>query len=145
MGRGLCSGHYAQVYTRGEAARPLSIRHGLGRDPLYSVWCNIKQRTLNPSCAEYASYGGRGIGLHAPWRTFTTLYADIMGSIGARPGPSRAWQLDRIDNDGSYEPGNVRWATAAQNSNNKRSMRSMQAELDTLRSENAALRARLGD
>lgn len=142
MGRGLCSGHYAQLHTRGEELRPLRQLHGLSSDPLYSVWKNIKTRCLNKNSPSYAHYGARGIALYSAWHDFTAFYADITGSIGARPGPSRWWQLDRIDNDGSYAPGNVRWATAADNCANKRP-KVYASELDELRAENARLRAEL--
>lgn len=79
-------------------------------------------RCENPAAPNYARYGGRGITVHAPWHDLATFIAGIEAEIGARPlerVPGRKrnvyrYSLNRIDNDGNYEPGNVRWATGVQ-------------------------------
>lgn len=76
---------------------------------LYRTWLGIVRRCTNASEPGFKRYGGRGIGLHAPWRAFPTFMADILSSIGDRPSDEHS--IDRINNDGHYEPGNVRWAT----------------------------------
>jgi hypothetical protein len=87
------------------------------RSPLYFIWWGIKQRCENPGFHSYARYGGRGIRVYPEWRDdFRAFEAWINENLGPRPaGKTKrgAWEhtLDRWpDNDGNYEPGNVRWA-----------------------------------
>lgn len=73
--------------------------------PEYTCWHAIKQRCLNPQSPEYHRYGGRGITIADEWRHD---FVAFLNHVGRRPD---GYSLDRIDNDGNYKPGNVRWAT----------------------------------
>lgn len=87
----------------------------MSNSPEYTVWRAIQQRCHNPKNTAYSDYGGRGIAVCQRWReSFEAFYADT----GARPSPEMT--LDRIDNERGYEPGNVRWATRIEQSQNTR-------------------------
>lgn len=94
------------------AARMTS--HGFARHPAYRSWQHMRTRCENPNDDNFPIYGGRGIVVCAQWQTFEVFWQD-MGSTW-REGLS----IDREDTDGNYEPGNCRWATAAQQANNRR-------------------------
>jgi hypothetical protein len=81
----------------------------------------MKQRCNDPGHRAFKNYGGRGISIHPAWMDFATFRDDILCEIGPCPSPKH--ELDRIDNDGNYQPGNIRWATASEQCNNKRSNR----------------------
>lgn len=89
-----------------ENARTSRPVHGCLGSPTYESWAAMKQRCLYPKHPAYHRYGGRGITIYEPWLTFVNFLRDV----GERPSISHS--IDRFpDNDGNYEPGNVRWAT----------------------------------
>lgn len=100
-----------------EIASRKHLIHGHARkklnSPIYGSWCGMISRCTNPRNKQWDNYGGRGITVCRRWYKFKNFLAD-MGE--APPGLS----LDRINNDGNYEPGNCRWATAKQQANNRR-------------------------
>lgn len=101
--------------------------HGMKNTPEWRVWAAMKDRCYNPNAQRYAVYGARGIAICDRWRdSFEAFYED-MG-----PRPEAGYQIDRIDNDGPYEPGNCRWATAKQNTRNRRNKRMLTHEGRTL-------------
>ncbi len=81
----------------------------------YPIWAAIKDRCLNPNNQSYKYYGGRGIKIFIDWEN---SFESFFNYIGKRPSPKHS--IDRIDVNGNYEPGNVRWATIKQQANNKR-------------------------
>lgn len=89
--------------------RDTPLIHGMKNTPIYRNWCDIKRLCFNSQRKCYHNYGGRGIKIAPEWENdFSAFYKYIskLEHFG-RPG----YSLDRIDNDGNYEPGNVRWAT----------------------------------
>lgn len=89
--------------------------HGQHGTRLYETWCNIIRRTTNPNHGSYADYGGRGITVCPEWRDSFEAFARDMGPT-YRDGLS----IDRVDTNGNYEPGNVRWATPKEQARNMR-------------------------
>lgn len=91
--------------------------HQLSRHPLYATWCKIRSRCYNAKAHNYRYYGGRGISVCPEWqedaRAFITW---VEANIGLRP---QGMTLDRVDNDENYKPGNLRWATQAEQNANK--------------------------
>jgi len=88
--------------------------HGMTHSMIYSRWAGMLQRCTNPNSSGYKDYGGRGIKVCTRWAKFENFLADM----GVPSDPKM--QLDRFPNtDGDYEPGNVRWATTMQQSDNK--------------------------
>ena len=96
-----------------EAAAKRATRHGLSRSRAYRCWLSMKQRCFNPDHIGYVYYGGRGISVHEDWLSFEKFFADMLD-------PPPGLSIDRIDNDGNYEPGNCRWATPAMQIANRR-------------------------
>lgn len=110
---------------RSEVTGALTLSHGQsGRasSPEYRAWKSMRIRCLCRTSMSYASYGGRGITICDDWLgSFEAFLADM----GLRPSPQHS--LDRINNDGNYEPANCRWATKSVQSFNRRSVKLVSA------------------
>src|SRR4051812_8950676 len=97
------------------------------RRTTYSVWYGVIARCYNPDHEAYDSYGGRGITVYEEWlyspyseeeRFKAIAFRNFLRDVGLRP--SQHVSLDRIDANGHYAPGNIRWATAQVQARNKR-------------------------
>lgn len=93
-------------------------RHGMRWTPEYQSWLGMKQRCSNPKKREYQQHGGRGIEVCEEWRnSFIAFFVHV----GLRPNNKHS--LDRINVNGNYEPGNVRWATQQEQIDNTRAVK----------------------
>lgn len=90
-----------------------SATHGMTRTPEYRVWVSMHQRCGNPNNPAWSNYGSRGITVCERWRSFEHFFSDM----GWRPADML---IDRINNDGNYEPANCRWATRSVSNLNRR-------------------------
>lgn len=86
------------------------------KSPIYRVWEGLRTRCNNPKCDSYPYYGGRGISVCDEWQDGFAVFRDWAIKNGYQEG----LQIDRIDNNGNYEPGNCRFVTRSVNMNNRR-------------------------
>lgn len=100
---------------KSEKTRLLKLTHDKRNHPLYSVWLGMRARCHNPKNIKFHDYGGRGIAVCRQWDNFQNFYDDMFPT----------WQpkltLDRINNNGNYEPDNCKWSTQKEQARNRRS------------------------
>lgn len=102
--------------TRG---RENNLLHGLTDTTIYRLWQNMKTRCYNPKTWNFNNYGGRGIIICDEWKNDFMVFHDWCVSNGHQKG----LQIDRVNNDGNYEPENCRFVTNTTNTHNRRTTR----------------------
>jgi hypothetical protein len=111
-------GHLSSGHTTTCGGSEHKGTHRMSNDPVYDIWISIKQRVSNPNSQSWENYGGRGI----------TMDSDLFDSfekfkecIGERP--SRHYSVERIDVNGNYSRGNIKWASTKEQGQNKRKLK----------------------
>jgi len=118
VGSHLASGN---TVSCGCLSREANTTHGMSRNgtPEYRIWTCMIARCSNREGKGHHNYGGRGIKVCERWLKFENFYKDM----GPRPSPKHS--IDRVNNDGDYEPSNCRWATKIEQDTNRRTNRNV--------------------
>ena len=99
-------------------SKPYNSKHGLTSHPMYIRWQLLKDRCYNKNAINYKHYGGRGITVCDEWKCNFKSFFDYMMALP--DAMKEGYTIDRIENDGNYEPGNVKWSDWAEQNNNRR-------------------------
>lgn len=116
-----------------EVTAKRNLSHGMAGTRLYRIWANMIARCCNERGTQYPDYGGRGISVCDQWKSF-----EPFAEWASANGYSHALSIDRVNNNGNYEPSNCRWATATEQSRNKRPRKDQKltdTQIDAIRSD----------
>ena len=119
LGQCLVNGHSRSCgCSTGDFIRQQKNKHKKSKTKIYRIWQAMKRRCYNPNSINYSDYGSRGIEVCERWKdSFEAFYDDV--SKLAHYG-EKGYTLNRIDNDGNYDLGNVEWSTDKEQANNRR-------------------------
>ena|SRR5208283_2435701 len=118
--------HVLTGHSTSCGCQPSRLKHGHARkrglrSPTHLVWSAMWQRCTNPDNPKWQEYGGRGITVCERWKEFKNFLEDMGPRPAGMQGKRALYSIERMDNDGNYEPGNCKWATAKEQRANQRS------------------------
>jgi len=118
----LVSGHTQTCgCSRMKHLQTVNVTHGMSKTGLYHIWSSMKSRCYYKKNASFYRYGRRGISVCREWEKFENFYEWAINN-GYKPGLS----IDRIDNNGNYEPSNCKWSTIIEQANNMSNNKKME-------------------